>query len=169
VKHGAFTLIEMALVILILAIAAAAVGLRVQSTLRGARTGDVLGAVGSFDKNLRAAARNLDRPLRLVVNLSEGTLAQADEDGRVIPGPGLSLPPEIRFARLLVRQQDCSSGEVTIRCSPQGFTPTYALLLAVPGRTQWLVVAGLTGEVIQAANDKEAQDIVAPAGGNNAR
>ena len=167
-KRGGFTLVELMLVLLILAIAAAAVTVRAQGSLRGARMNEVLSAFRDFDRTTRAAARNQDRPFRLVVSLSGGTIARADGEGRLIRGQVMSLPSDIRFDRLLVRRQDCRDGDVTISCSRKGFTPTYAVLLKSSGRSQWLVVAGLTGDMLLVADEKQARNILEAGGGNDA-
>ena len=165
-----FTLVELSMVLLVLGIAAAAVALRVQRPLMAANLSDITGSLVDFDRTTRAASRSQDRPLRMVMNLSHGTVTRADAAGKPIDGSAVSLPQGYRLARLLVHDKDFREGETTIACSRAGCSPTYAILVQTPANTQqWLVFAGLTGQTIQVANDDEAKQILAATlGGNHA-
>ncbi len=164
-------MIELSVVILIMAIAAAAVTLNVRRYLGGARMDDAAGAIADFDRTTRAAALAQDRPLRMAIALSAGKIQRADQAGHLLPGSGLVLPGAFRFSRLLLRERDIRDGEATVSCSRTGLTPTYAIELDDGSRRQWLVVAGLTGQFLKVDSEKEAKDILAagtPPGRGNA-
>lgn len=165
----AFSLIELTAVILILAIVAAAVALRVQTPMRHARLGDATGAIGQFDRMTRRAAREQDRPLRMVVALPAWRLSRTDERGRAT-SPPMVLPSGTIIEQLLVRDQSAASAEVAISCSRLGLTPTYAMLVSSGGERRWIVVAGLTGEVVEVKSEQEVHEIIeATAARHNAR
>lgn len=169
-KPRGFTLIELSVVILIVGIAAAAVTLKVQRPLQFARLGDAVGALVDFDQTTRSAARGQDRPLRMMMNVSSGTVRRLGETGQTPGGSTLGLSSPVRLARVLVRQQDCRDGEIAIMCSRKGLTPTYAVLLESGSRRQWVVFVGLSGQVVQVDSENEARDILAAASlGRDAR
>jgi len=160
---------ELTLVLLVAAIAAAAVALRVQTPLRHARLGDATGAIGQFDRMTRRAAREQDRPLRMVVGLSARRLSRTDEHGRVTAS-AMALPTGVSIERLLVRGQAVTETEVAISCSRRGLMPTYAMLVSSGGERRWIVVAGLTGETVEVESEQEVREIIeAAAAGHDAR
>jgi prepilin-type N-terminal cleavage/methylation domain-containing protein len=169
VKRGAFTMIELSVVVLIMAIAAAAVTLNVRKYLGGARMDDATGAIAEFDRTTRTAAIAQNRPLRLVIGLTDGKIARADQAGHPLPGSGFALPGTVHISRLLLRGRDMREGETAISCSRAGLTPTYAMELDDGGRRQWLIVAGMTGQVVKVDSENDAKEILAAAGGRNAR
>jgi prepilin-type N-terminal cleavage/methylation domain-containing protein len=162
VRNSAFSLIEITVVILVLAIVAGSVALRMGGTVRRARMGDVVGQVEQFDRLARLHAREHDRPLRLVVDMSAGTIKRTDPRGRDEPCPPLVLPDDCRIARLWIKGQAVESGSVSITCSRLGLTPSYALLLEGPaGQRKRLLAAGLSGRFVEPNSDDETRNILA--------
>ncbi len=162
--RSAFSLIELTVVLLILAISAAAVTLRIQRPLGTARMRDLTDAIGHFDRLTRVSAQEQDRPLRIVADLSEGTLRRTDDRGRSLETRPLRVPKGFEIRRALVRGRETERGEVIIPCSRRGLTPSYALLVVGGGRQQWVVVAGLTGELVEVGSEKQVREILAMAG-----
>ena len=155
-----FSLIELSLVLVILAILAGAVALRLQGPMSHARMGDVAGAVEAFDHVTRTAAVEQDRPLRMLIDLGAGRLSRLDEDGRPLPVAPLVLPEGFRIARVLVREHDVADGQTTISCSRHGLTPTHALLLEGQGQRRWLVFAGLARDALGVDDETQAKEIL---------
>jgi prepilin-type N-terminal cleavage/methylation domain-containing protein len=150
VKTQGFTLLELAVVLLILAIVAGAVTLHLETPLRRARMRDLVDDFAAFDRFTRTQAREQDRPLRLEADLGTGRLRWTNDLGTETLGAPLLLPSDYRIARMFVRGQDLVGGCAAVSCSRQGLMPTYALLLAGSGRTsQWILVAGLTGQCVE--------------------
>ena len=58
------------------------------------------------------------------------------------------------------------SGEVRVPVSPRGQTPSYAVLLVErKQKPHWLVFAGLTGQMTEARDATEAEQLFAALGG----
>ena len=163
-RRRAFSLIEITAVILVLAIIAGSVTLRMAATVQRARMEDVVGRIEQFDRLARVHVREHDRPLRLVVNISAGTIRRTDPRGRDEPCPPLVLPDGYRIARLLVKGQAAASGSVSITCSRLGLTPSYALGLEGPaGQRKWLLAAGLSGQFVEPGSEEKTRNILAAA------
>jgi len=155
-----FTLIELAVVIMIVAITAAAVTLRLEGPLRRAGMRDVVEAVASFDRLSRAYAREHDRSVRVVVDTVRGQLVRTDASSGGVVGAPVKLPPEYRIAKVWVRGRAAADTQTTIPCSRLGLMPTYALLLHGPGRRrQALLFAGLSGELLRLDDETELEAI----------
>jgi hypothetical protein len=126
---------------------------------------DVVGRIAEFDRLSRVYARQHDKALRLNVNLARGEFSRSDQRSNQL-GTICSLPAEWTIARLVVRDKNTTTGSMAISCSRHGFTPSYAVLVEDgAGRRQWLLLAGLTGELVQVDNEKEIEDIFIALGG----
>lgn len=163
-RQPGFTLIEIMVVLLILSLIAGAVVLRVQTPLKHAQTQDVTDALAAFDHASRDAAREQDRQFRLVITPATGRLSLADDRGQPVPSVALTLPDSFRLERLWVRNQDIGRREVALSISRNGSSPSYAMELSGGAGRRWLIVAGLTGQVIQVEHEDEAQYILAATG-----
>jgi prepilin-type N-terminal cleavage/methylation domain-containing protein len=161
----AFTLIELAAVLLILAVVAAAVTLRSHVLLGRAEGKDLVERIGQFDHLTRVYARRHDRAVRIVVDLDAGRLRRTDAAETETLGEALVLPEGTRIVRLRVRDQEMYSHSVSITCSRRGLTPTWAMQLEdANGRRQWLLLAGLSGRMVTTDNDDEIHRILAALG-----
>jgi prepilin-type N-terminal cleavage/methylation domain-containing protein len=164
-----FSLIELMAVLLIMGIMAGAVALRIQNPLRKARMADVTGSLEQLDRSTRHAARQQRRAMRIVFDRSTGTIARTDDQGHPAGSGDVVLPAGYEIEHLLVVGQDITTGVAVVRCTAMGVTPTYAMLLNAGGRRQWIVVAGLTGQFVQAQDERDARQTVAVTGRTYAR
>ena len=163
-KPRAFTLVELTVVLVIIAIAAAAVTLRTQGPLRQARMRDVVGAIAHAERTTRSAASEQDRAFQLVVDLSDGRVSRSRAQGRPAGTALVQLPQGFRVGAVLMRRRDVSGGSVSIPVSRRGLTPTYAVLIDGGQQRQWLVFAGLTGEMVEVDREEDARRAVRTAG-----
>jgi prepilin-type N-terminal cleavage/methylation domain-containing protein len=151
VKHRGFSIPELVVALLILAVLTSAVMLRVHSPLENARAEELVGRLGDFDRTTRTFARRGDRPLRLVVDVSGGRLSRmntgTDEPAEI--GQALRLPSGCRIDAAYLGAERIGRGEMAIVVTRCGLTPTYALKLTWrDGRDVWLLVAGLSGQMM---------------------
>jgi prepilin-type N-terminal cleavage/methylation domain-containing protein len=160
-----FTLLEMLLVLALGAVLATAAAVSLASSRRAASARDVAGQVGHFDRLAREWAKRSGRPARLTFDLDRGDLRRTTDDAadRNDPRAGssaLHLVGDAHIAKVVRARESATAGQVSVPCSPRGQTPSYAVLLAGPGgQRQWLVVAGLTGQVSTVTDEREVEDI----------
>lgn len=153
----------MTVVLLILAISAAAVTLRIQGPLHNAQMSDVVERVAEFDLLTRTFARENDQPVWVCVNLHENQIQRSrkEQDTYKECGGALTLPDGFSISRLMLRENSYEHGSVTIRFSRVGFGPSYVLRLTGPGdREQWILVTGVGGQLVQITNEEEARNIL---------
>jgi len=162
-----FTLIEVTVTLLILAVIGGTVTLRLQGPTGNARLKDAVGRVGMFDSLTRLHAREHDVPLRLVVDLGGSELSRTCGDGTEPAGTTLELSGDCTIERLLISDKDISGGSVSITCSRRGLMPSYAMLVC--GRTgrQWLLFCGLTGEILETDHEEEIRETLAATAARN--
>ncbi len=164
-RRGAFSLIELTVVLLILGIGAAAAALRIQGPMRNARLDDVVDQVRQFDHVTRQWAVAHNRSARLVVDVSTGRLSRTDAEGRELGSEPLTLPDNVAIAELHVRGRRMGVGQVSVSRSQAGRTPTYGIVLEEDGgRRRWLIFAGLTGEFTETDDPEVLEAILAAAG-----
>ena len=168
-RKDGFTLMELTIVLAIMAIAAAAVALKLQVPLGQARAKDLVEQVAAFDHLTRTAARDQDKPLRMVFDANAGQISRTDENGQAV-GSGLELPERCRLEKLLLPDGATGGADAVVTCSRRGLTPSYGLVLRKDNvQAQCLLVAGLSGQMTEMSSEKELQDNLAILKGDYAR
>lgn len=139
-KPRGFTLIELMVAVLLLALLSGGAALSFRRPLQALRVESVVMTLRHFDTDARAAARASGQSQRVVFDLANHRVQRYD-------GPGLTT----------LRQQAVLSGEwkiqidgrpvsaqsIPIDFSPNGWSRSYSVRFA----TRTLNVAGLTGEI----------------------
>ena len=159
-RTRAFTMIELAVVLMIVAISAAVVTLRIDGPMHRAQMEDVVGRVAQFDRLTREYARQHDRALRLVVHVGDREIRRTNARELENLGASLILPGGFRIEQMRLRGEVAADRRSSLACSRHGLTPTYALQLRGPGgELRWIVFAGLTGELIDVEEEWQVQEI----------
>ena len=167
-RHRAFTLIEMIVVIVLIGLLSAAVVMSFARPVRQVRARDAVEMVRALDESMRAQARRSGQTAQIVIDLSARTLARRDGAGNV--AFEAALPNGIEIDRFRNGDEDLSSAEAVVSCSPLGLTRTYAVHLAGPGLDQWLMFAGLSGDATLIQDEATLDSIfLAQSRGNDAR
>jgi prepilin-type N-terminal cleavage/methylation domain-containing protein len=159
----AFTLIEMLVVLALSAILAGIVSVSLAGSFHTARAQDVAGNIATYDRLSREYFRKFGRSGSLVFDIARQTITRVDS-------APLRLPSTLHFSQIVTADKTTTSGEVSIACSSDGQTPSYALdLTDDTGKHYWMVTAGLTGRTIQVENEQEVRDIFQALAGHDAR
>ncbi|MCC7407257.1 MAG: prepilin-type N-terminal cleavage/methylation domain-containing protein [Phycisphaeraceae bacterium] len=176
-RHG-FTLLELLAVLLLTGLLASVAVASFRATRRIADLRQAAGGLIALDAAARREASSLGRPVQLLFNLDEQVVQAIDvgvEPRRVIDQVTLSDSP--RIERIVTPDQTLFSSQVALPCTPAGafamqshaaFTPSYALrIVEAPGpsstpKEQWILVAGLTGQVTTPTNENTVTHIFAP-------
>jgi hypothetical protein len=150
------------MVLLIMAIAAGVVLLRTEGPMNQARMRDVVDQMIAFDGLSRARAIQQDGPVHATIDLNAGQVRWAHLDNGTSFAPAVRLPEGYAITAVQIRGAATRGNTADIYYSRLGLSPSYALRLDGPnGRRQWLLVTGLTGQVLEIANEQEVRDILA--------
>ena len=155
-----FTLVEVMVAILLMALLASAAALSFSGSLRTARSREALELLRSFDSAARDVARRSNRETRIVFDFSNDTLSRregADLDNLVSL---VHLPSGYRIEALRTAGQSFEDGQAVVDCSGLGISRSYAAHLIGPGLDRWVLVAGMTGEMTQEADEFAAQTVL---------
>jgi prepilin-type N-terminal cleavage/methylation domain-containing protein len=164
-KNRGFSLVELTLVLLLLALVAGAVTLRVQGPLRRSRMQDALDQVRGFDRLARHFAAEQDRPIRLVIDLDTQKFWRAEKGKDAPLGSVFELPSGVAVTKVRLGSEELAAGRVELPCSRAGLTPSYALCVSGPKNDlRWLLFSGLTGESSELDNEQSVRDILEKVG-----
>jgi hypothetical protein len=159
-------------VLLLLAMVASVVTVRVRSMLHRSTLADVLRQARYVDTLCRTYARENDRPTTLVVNADAGSLRRLRQDGEAA-GQEWAVPASWRITRVLTPRHDRKAGEAPVGFSRRGVSPSYAVRFSrseTASHGNWVVFAGLTGVAAETDDDDYASDILrSEADGHDAR
>lgn len=156
-----FTLLELAMTLLIMAIAAAAMALRAGGPMATAQKQDVVARVVYFDRLSRLQARESGHPMVLTVDCWRSSISRSDAEQRKLVGQ-LDLPDGYLIGAVRVADADSEAARTGIVISNEGFSRSYALLIEHPGHwRQWVLICGLTGQAVYPQDDKQIDDIFA--------
>jgi prepilin-type N-terminal cleavage/methylation domain-containing protein len=159
-QRYAFTLIELMLAVLLLALLTSAAALSFSQPIRAARSHDAIEQLRSFDATARQAAVSSGGAVRLAFDLGAGTLVRRDDRGRQLRFQS-TLPSGFRVDQVRIGDHKTSSGQALVDVSPLGASRTYALHLRGPSTDQWLLVAGMSGQMTIVSNESTLDAIFA--------
>ena len=144
-KRFGFTLIEIIAVIAIMAILSGAAVLSLAHTASQHSFEAVQQELQQIDSLARSAARQGGHAQQIVFDLNNNAILWPQSD----TGTPLTMMRLPEADQLQVRTADdtISRGQVPIDYSPLGYSQTYALGLTRKDRSDWMIVAGLSGGV----------------------
>jgi type II secretion system protein H len=158
-KASGFTLVELTVVLLIMGIVAAAVTLKMSGPVSRVKLQDVVKQVKQFDTLTRSYTRQQGKAVRVNVDLSENRISRLDDEGEPLGRP-LQLPSNFKIEKCLIASQQDASDMALLKYNSQGMTHSYAIKLADKLQSKWIIIIGLTGQVVELKNEQEVQEIL---------
>lgn len=164
--HG-FTLLEILIVLALMALVTATVTLRLGGRFQQVSLEQSVSLWESADTQLRARARRTGRPVALHLEVGSGVIECAfdpeDESARTIRELGRG----VRVGKYLSATREVSFGPVTVAYSARGTSETFAVELVGGDDRRWILVAGITGQMNEIADEQTAKkllDMLIPTG-----
>jgi prepilin-type N-terminal cleavage/methylation domain-containing protein len=157
----AFTLIELMLAVVLLALLTGAAALSFVKPVHAARTREAIELVKRADAMAREEAQRSGHPVRLQFDVSNSTIRR--EDSALHLWQGCTLR-EIRTSETSI-----VDGEFALEVSSLGLSHSYALHLQGPDVDQWLIFAGLSGEMTTTNNESQVEQLLRRTSRHDAR
>lgn len=183
-----FTLIELSACLLIMAMLVTVAAISLASPYQTVEVKDVIHRIQFWDRLARSHAKQFDEPDGLTFDLKHQQIRLDDQPARrgdrqlglITNGDTRasdrqsnqwSPPNGYRLAAAISQQDKHEDHELTIHYSRQGWSPTYAIEITTPAGEQtrsdndhsskahWLVIVGLTGQLIKAHNREQVHAI----------
>jgi prepilin-type N-terminal cleavage/methylation domain-containing protein len=163
VSRGAragFTLIEIVIAVLIMALLATAAALSFDRPLNRARTLEAIEQVRYLDASSRDFARRFGRSVEIAFDLSENRLERREGAGHEA-AYGVNVASPMRVEAVWTGREQIEDGEVMIAVSAKGLSQTYAVKLNGPEGVRWVLVSGVSGESAVYGDDEQVRAIFA--------
>jgi prepilin-type N-terminal cleavage/methylation domain-containing protein len=160
-QRSGFTLIELVIVILIMAIMSGFAALSLRSHIDRARWTRCFEQLEYFDRIGRIAARSESTPYRLSFHRAKRRieLRAIGSNASRKSYREWKLPNGVQFSGFRDRASSSRSEELSIEINPNGQSRSYAVAIkANTGPREWFVTLGLSGQHIRMEN---SDDVVA--------
>lgn len=144
-----FTLIELMITVVLMALLSGAAAMSFVRPLRAARALQTLDIIRRADAMARQHAQRFGQPVFLDFDLNHQSVSR----GSVV----WPLPAGYAIRELRTGERSNFDGRYSLRISPLGLSTSYALHLVGPNSDRWILVAGLSGEMINADATQVAQ------------
>lgn len=156
-----FTLLEVLVVLVIIALVTSIVAVRLQIPLQTAQLENAIRQVAFVDSQTRAHAREVSTACQIVYQLDHGQVFAQARGGHGARRFAFSLPGPLRLKQVWCPLLDHGTGRVQIDVSARGTSSTYAVCIEIPqSASRWLLFSGLTGQVLYPQDDADVHQIL---------
>ena len=156
-ERKAFTLIELVIVILIMAVLSTLAVLSLGGTMDRYQLSRASEAIELFDARARRDARKSRQPIRATIDRKHQRLVIDT------PGPGNTQyrwPRSVEINKIRLRRRVTVGNNFEIRFNREGGSPTYAVELKRGKMSRWLVVLGASGQFVPLNSEGEVDAIL---------
>ncbi len=156
--RNAFTLIELVVVMVLLALLASLTVYSLSGTMDRQRMSQAIETVEMFDARARRAARSSRCTITATIDPRRGELSiDTNREGQDV---SYRLPSRVTVSDLRFGKTSVAGRESRFKINGQGRSATYAIQLQRGELTQWLVVLGISGQVVALKSKGEVDAIL---------
>lgn len=155
----AFTLIELVVVMVLLALLASLTVYSLGGTMDRYRVSRAIETVELFDARARRAARTTRRGVNVTIDRKSRELLIDPIDPQQ-ENASFQLPSKVEIEEVRFAGSKRSQKQSDFSISGQGRSTTYAIQLRRGELTRWLVVLGFSGQVVPVNNESEVDAIL---------
>lgn len=158
----AFTLVELMIAILLLALLTSAATISFSGSLKRAHRQDALDEIRSFDQSTRELARRQARSQQELFDLTAHTIARRDNEKSESSRAQVQMPNGISIDEIRVGGRVTADGdEAVVNISAMGLSETYAAHVIGPDLDTWVIVAGITGSMTEVPDESTMATLLA--------
>lgn len=155
-----FTLLELLAAVVLAALLATATSLSIAGATRVSRVEDAIEQMRALDRMTRAMARGTGKPLQLLIDIDAQRIKSVERDTQNAVGRELHFGDGIKIEEFCRSGKTLPAGTMGIPVSNRGLSATYAIRLASEGRSTWVLVLGLTGQMIELSDEPQVKQIL---------
>ena len=159
-QHSAFTLLEVVAVMVMLGLLSTVAVVSLSGTLDRYRLNRAVEMVELFDARARRQAGNQRTPVDASIQLNRNRLlieSPNDTKDRVF-----GLPSGVQISSVRLSRNSVAGRQLDLRYSRDGVSPTYAIQLQRGDKSHWLVILGISGQIIHSSSEGEVNEILSP-------
>lgn len=159
-SRRAFTLLEMVVALLIIAILASVSVLSFRGSIDRHRLEQGVDLVARFDARLRRESIRANQPMRATIRRDRGEFVIPDRGA--FRGVSWALPGPVALDAFRVASQVSARQSVELASDRFGQSASYAVKLRAGKFHQWLVVLGGSGQVIRVSDEDQVESYLEP-------
>ena len=157
----AFTLIELMVVIAILVALTSLASLSLASVMDRYQLSRATDTIESFDSRARRSARLSREAFVGVIRRSANEfVVRAPQESPSNQSASFQLPQSVEITDVKLPRRAVTGRDVTINFTDQGRSASYAIELGRGKMTRWIVVLGISGQVIPASGEEEVDALL---------
>lgn len=158
----AFTLIELMVVLAILGLIGTIASLSLGTVMDRYQLGRAAETIEAFDGRARRSARLAREPLDTIIRRATKELLIGQPVGQDREQSlSYRLPARVEIVDVRIRGKGMTARDVRLSFGDRGRSPTYAIQLRRGNLSRWLVVLGLSGQVIPVSSEREVDALFA--------
>ncbi|MGI9470654.1 MAG: pilus assembly FimT family protein [Rubripirellula sp.] len=157
-RRTAFTLLEVVVVMVIIGILSTLAVMSLSGTMDRYRLDRAIETVELFDARARRQASNRRAPVDATIHLQRNRLQIESSNGPA--ARVFSLPGGVEIASVRLSRKSVVGSELDLRYNQDGISPSYAVELKRGKHSRWLVVLGVSGQIVQLDGEREIDDIL---------
>lgn len=155
--RSGFTLIELVVVVVVMGILSCLAVITLGGTTDRYQLSRATETIELFDARARRDARRLGEPIVATIQRSRNQLMVSGDraaDAR------FRLPQSVEITQIRMRRRVVAGRDVEIPFNRQGVCPTYAVQIQRGKLRRWVVVLGLSGQVVALNDQGEVDEIL---------
>jgi prepilin-type N-terminal cleavage/methylation domain-containing protein len=157
-RIAAFTLIELMVVIALASILASLAAVSLGGTMDRYRLSQAEQMIEAFDAAARRDARRRREPVSAIIQRSRQRLILP---ARTTNDKQYRLPRHVEIKQIRLRRRLTAGRDLELLFNREGTGPTYAVELVCGKSSRWLVVLGISGQIIALQDRGEVDEILA--------
>jgi prepilin-type N-terminal cleavage/methylation domain-containing protein len=160
-QRAAFTLIEMMVVILILAIVTSMASLSLGGVMDRYQLGRAAETLEAFDSQARREASRSREGVLAIIRRGTNELILRNAAGQSMRARShYRMPRKVEIGVVRMQRKALAARDVTITLSDRGRSPTYAVELKLGAMSRWIIILGISGQVIPAQSEDQVDAIL---------
>ncbi len=161
-QRAGFTLIELIVVILILGMLTAMASLSLGGVMDRYQLGRAAETLEAFDAQARREAARSREGVSAILRRGTNELILRNAAERPLRARSqYRMPRKVEIGEIRMQRKALSARDVTIMVSDRGRSPTYAVELRRGAMSRWIVILGISGQVIPVQSEDEVDAILA--------
>ncbi len=156
--RNGFTLVELVIVIVIMAMLSTIAAISLGGTIDRYRIAQAAETIERFDARARRDARITDHDVRASIDRSKGRLwvdaIGTNRDSRY------QLPQRVSISNIRLHRRSAVGSDLSIEVDRLGHSPSYAVELTRGKLKRWVVILGASGQVVPMDNESEVNELL---------
>ena len=151
-----FSLLELLVVLVLLALVSATAIMRWSASLHRAVSASAIQQLEHIDQQIRTFARSHHRACSLEFKLGQSRVRKHYRLNQKKDPAWVSLGPNVKIKRVVLANSKRTSLK-EVNFSPAGISPSYGILVLGPGKQKpvWLVFAGISGQMTRLESETQ--------------